>query len=258
MAGIVTPNKTTKSHRTIPRATMSAFNFGWRLSKLAASGPEGSLPAGTGDPDFEAMRARYVKANLPPAAWQYAGLPPLTPEQLNNASAADIWHINNQIANKDRASYSRAYTPQQVNSFNSARTYARSMRKQYNPVFAAEGSPGYKPPLSSINGGAAPATQTAAPAAPPAQQAGQNPQQFGAAVANNVRFPDWKTGDPLPAGTIPADDDRPIAISPDAARIGAVPQPRPQQPPPQPRPAQTAKPPIAKPPVAPLKPPTPR
>ena len=53
---------------------MNAFEFGRRMYKIAASQPENTVPANApavSDPDYQAIRMRLAKANLPAAAWQH-------------------------------------------------------------------------------------------------------------------------------------------------------------------------------------------
>ena len=144
---------------------MNAFKFGLLLrQKIAASVPDNGAP---GEPDFNALRQRYAKLNMPADAWQHAGLPAMTPEQIQGASARDIWHINQQFAKAPQARPMRGPMQQHVQAFNSARTYATNMGRRYNPVFAQQGKPGYKPPLSSIQGLPQQAGAQQPPAPPP-------------------------------------------------------------------------------------------
>jgi hypothetical protein len=143
---------------------MNAFKFGLLLrQKIAASVPDNGA---AGDPDFNALRQRYAKLNLPAEAWQHAGLPHMSAEQLQGASARDIWHINQQFANAPQARPMRGPMQQHVRTFNNMRTFATNTGKRYNPVFAQQGTPGYKPPLSSIQG--LPQQQPAGAPQPPA------------------------------------------------------------------------------------------
>jgi hypothetical protein len=189
---------------------MNAFKFGRMLYKIAAAPPDNVVPPNSpsvSDPDYQAIRTNLAKANLPAAAWQHAGLPAMTADQLNSASARDVWHINQQLAKAPRATYRRGSDPRQVNAFNALRGKSIGMGKQYNPVFAAEGAPGYKPPLASIQGLAAPAAKPAAPAAPappPAPPAPPNPVQFGGQVAQGLQQPQGAIpGEPLPTSSPP-------------------------------------------------------
>lgn len=186
---------------------MHAFKFGWNIYKIAAAPPESAVPPNAPalrDPDYQAIRQRLAKANLPAAAWQHAGLPAMTAEQLQGASARDVWHINQQLAKSPRATYRRGTDPRQVNAYNSARQYATNLGKQHNPVFAAEGKPGYKPPLASIQGGPAQPANPAA-AGPPRVPAQPPPAPAGPAAPPRPAMPAWKHGDPVPAGFVEND-----------------------------------------------------
>jgi hypothetical protein len=192
---------------------MNAKQFGLLLrQKIAAAPPDNVVPPNspaTRDPDWQAIRTNLANANLPAAAWQHAGLPAMTAEQLNNASTRDIWHVSQQLAKAPRATYRRGSDPRQVNAFNALRGKSIGLGKQYSPVFAGEGKPGYKPPLSSIPGLPPPAAaapqqrQPPAPApvppqpprvpAPPPPPRRQPPQHA---------VPGFQVGQPVPAGHV--------------------------------------------------------
>lgn len=189
---------------------MNAFRFGRLLrQKMAAGVPENPAASNpVGDPDFHMLRQRLAKANLPAEAWQHAGLPHMTPEQLQGASARDIWHINQQIARAPQARPMRGPMQQHVRAFNNARTFATNIGKRFNPVFAQEGTPGYKPPLSSVNGLPAQQPRQGEPQAPPPPRPAPVPAANAAAptnpsIVNDLRQRVPVANDNLAIGAVP-------------------------------------------------------